>query len=60
MAGSSAKRIRSGASSRASSADLAVLSADFFDPKKVSDEDIKKMKSVLTVVGGKVVYDDLH
>jgi predicted amidohydrolase YtcJ len=40
--------------------DLAVLSADFFDPKKVSDEDIKKMKSVLTVVGGKVVYDDLH
>jgi predicted amidohydrolase YtcJ len=40
--------------------DLAVLSADFFDPKRVSDEDIKHIKSVLTVVGGKVVYDDIH
>ena len=38
--------------------DLAVLSADFFDPAKVSDEDIKHMKAVLTVVGGKVVYED--
>lgn len=40
--------------------DLAVLSADFFDPTKVSDEDIKRMKSVLTVVGGKVVYEDMR
>jgi predicted amidohydrolase YtcJ len=40
--------------------DLAVLSADFFDPQKVSDEQIKNMKSVLTVVGGKVVYNDMH
>jgi predicted amidohydrolase YtcJ len=37
--------------------DLVVLNADFFDPKKVSDEQIKDMKSVLTVVGGKVVYE---
>src|SRR5882724_1124403 len=34
-------------------ADLAVLSADYFS---VADEDIKGIESVLTVVGGKVVY----
>ena len=34
-------------------ADLAVLSADYFS---VSDEDIKRLESVLTLVGGKVVY----
>jgi predicted amidohydrolase YtcJ len=39
--------------------DLAVLSDDYFDTKKVSDEEIKKLKSVLTVVDGKVVYDQL-
>ncbi|HUK36632.1 MAG TPA: amidohydrolase family protein [Vicinamibacterales bacterium] len=38
--------------------DIAVLSADYFDPAKVSDEEIKKLKSVLTVVDGKVVYDE--
>ena len=37
-------------------ADLAVLSDDFFDAKKVPDEAIKKIHSVLTVVGGKVVH----
>ncbi len=37
--------------------DVVVLSDDYFDPKKVSDEDIRRLKSVLTVVGGKVVYD---
>lgn len=36
-------------------ADLAVLTGDYF---KVPDDDIKDLKSVLTVVGGKVVYDD--
>ncbi len=41
-------------------ADLAVLSDDYFDPKKVSDDGIKHLKSVLTVVGGKVVYDTTH
>lgn len=40
--------------------DLAVLSADFFDPAKVSDEDIKHIKSVITVVGGKVVYEEMR
>jgi predicted amidohydrolase YtcJ len=37
--------------------DLAVLSADYTDPARVSDEDIRRIKSVLTVVGGKIVYD---
>ena len=37
--------------------DLVVLSADYFDAAKVPDEGIKKLKSVLTVVDGKVVYD---
>jgi predicted amidohydrolase YtcJ len=37
--------------------DLVVLSADYFDATKVSDEGIKKLKSVLTVVDGRVVYD---
>jgi predicted amidohydrolase YtcJ len=40
--------------------DLVVLSADYTDPAKVSDQDIRNLKSVLTVVGGKVVYNDLH
>jgi predicted amidohydrolase YtcJ len=40
--------------------DLVVLSADYTDPAKVSDQDIRNLKSVLTVVGGKVVYDDMH
>jgi len=34
-------------------ADLVVLSADFFS---VAEEDIKAIESVLTVVGGKIVY----
>jgi predicted amidohydrolase YtcJ len=40
-------------------ADLVALSDDYFDSKKVPDEDIKKLKSVLTVVGGKVVYGEI-
>lgn len=40
--------------------DLVVLSADYLDPKKVSDEQIKQIKSVLTVIGGQVVYDALR
>jgi predicted amidohydrolase YtcJ len=35
-------------------ADLAVLDRDYF---AVPDEDIKKVRSVLTVVGGKVVHN---
>jgi hypothetical protein len=34
-------------------ADLAVLSADYFS---IPDEEIKQLESVLTVVGGKIVY----
>jgi hypothetical protein len=34
-------------------ADLAVLSADYFS---IPEEEIKQLESVLTVVGGKVVY----
>jgi predicted amidohydrolase YtcJ len=40
--------------------DVVVLSDDYFDPNKVSDEGIKHLKSVLTVVGGKVVHNDLR
>jgi predicted amidohydrolase YtcJ len=37
--------------------DLAVLSADFLDPARVPDEAIKHLSSVMTIVGGKIVYD---
>jgi len=37
--------------------DLVVLSGDYLDPKKVPDEAIKSLKSVLTVVDGRVVFD---
>ena len=40
--------------------DLVVLSGDYFDPQKVTDMDIRTLKSVLTVVGGKVVYNTLN
>jgi predicted amidohydrolase YtcJ len=39
--------------------DVVVLSGDYTDPKKVPDEAIKSLKSVLTVVDGRVVYDAL-
>ena len=38
-------------------ADIAVLSADVFDPEAVPVEQIRHMTSVLTVVGGEVVHD---
>lgn len=40
--------------------DVVVLSADYFDAAKVLDEDIKKLKSVLTVVDGRVVHNELR
>jgi predicted amidohydrolase YtcJ len=40
--------------------DVVVLSADFLDPAQVPDEQIKQIKSVLTVVGGKIVHDSLQ
>jgi predicted amidohydrolase YtcJ len=40
--------------------DVVVLSEDYFDAAKVSDEAIKKLRSVLTVIDGKVVHDDMR
>jgi hypothetical protein len=37
-------------------ADLAVLSADYFDTRAVSDEDIKRLTAELTLVGGQIVH----
>jgi predicted amidohydrolase YtcJ len=39
-------------------ADLAVLSADYFDSRAVSDEDLKRITSMLTIVGGQIVYGE--
>jgi predicted amidohydrolase YtcJ len=38
-------------------ADVVVLSDDYFDAARVPDDAIKRIKSVLTVVDGKVVHD---
>jgi predicted amidohydrolase YtcJ len=38
-------------------ADLVVLSDDFLDAARVPDEAIKRLTSVLTIVGGRVVHD---
>jgi hypothetical protein len=40
--------------------DVVVLSADFLDPAKVPDEQIKRIRSVLTIVGGRIVHDTLR
>lgn len=40
--------------------DVAVLSDDFLDPAKVPDEAVKRLRSVLTIVDGKIVYDKLN
>jgi predicted amidohydrolase YtcJ len=37
-------------------ADLAVLNADVFDPKAVPDDAIRRVHSVMTLLGGKVVH----
>ena len=39
--------------------DVVVLSGDYLAPAKVPDESIKKLKSVLTVIDGRVVLDEL-
>ena len=39
--------------------DIVVLSDDYFDPAEVPDEAIKKLKSVLTVVDGKVLLNEI-
>ncbi len=38
-------------------ADLVVLSDDYLDTGAVSDDDIRRLSSVLTIVGGKIVHD---
>jgi predicted amidohydrolase YtcJ len=38
-------------------ADLVALSDDYFDPKRVPDDAIRKIRSVLTVVDGRIVHD---
>ena len=38
-------------------ADAVVLSDDFLDPERVPDEAIKRLHSILTIVGGRVVHD---
>ena len=40
--------------------DMVVLNADYFDAAKVPDEAIKKLRSVLTVVDGKVVHSEIQ
>jgi predicted amidohydrolase YtcJ len=40
--------------------DIVVLSDDYLDPARVADEAIKRIRSVLTVVDGKVVHDELR
>jgi hypothetical protein len=37
-------------------ADLAVLSADYFDARAVPDEALKSLRSVMTLVGGEIVF----
>jgi predicted amidohydrolase YtcJ len=39
-------------------ADVVVLNSDFLDPVQVPDEAIKKVRSVLTIVGGRIVHDE--
>lgn len=38
-------------------ADLVVLSDDFLNPDRVPDDAIRRITSVLTIVGGQIVYD---
>ena len=45
-----------GSIERGKLADLAVLSADYFDEDATSDEDLRAIHSVLTVVGGQIVH----
>ena len=40
--------------------DVVVLSDDYFDAAKVPDEGIKRLRSVLTIVDGRVVHDNLR
>jgi predicted amidohydrolase YtcJ len=48
---------RKGAIAPGQFADLAVLSADYFS---IPEDDIKQLESVLTIVGGKIVYGSVE
>ena len=37
-----------------------MLSEDYFDPARVPDEAIKRLRSMLTVVDGKVVHNTMN
>lgn len=39
--------------------DIVVLNDDYFSPVKVTDEEIRSLRSVLTVVDGKVVHNEM-
>ena len=41
-------------------ADLVVLSADVFDPAAVPDEAIRRIHSVLTMIGGRIVHGEFR
>jgi predicted amidohydrolase YtcJ len=41
-------------------ADVVVLSDDYFDPAKVPDDAIRKVRSVITVVDGKIVHNTMN
>ena len=41
-------------------ADVVVLSDDYFDPARVPDDAIKKLRAVLTVVDGKIVHNAMN
>jgi len=38
-------------------ADIVVLTDDIFDSARVSDDDIREVESVLTIVGGRIIHD---
>lgn len=39
-------------------ADIVVLNANVFDPATVPDDEIRRMRSALTIVGGRIVYSN--
>jgi hypothetical protein len=49
-----ARRRSPGPSRQPCNADLVVLNSDYF---AVSDESIKQLGSILTIVGGRIVHD---
>ena len=46
-----------GSIERGNHADLVVLERDFFDPVRVPDAEIPRMRSLLTIIGGQIKHD---